>query len=175
MSAPFIGEIRVFANSYVPDDSWFPCDGRQLDVNDYQALCAVIGFTYGGDGRNYFNLPDLRGTAPVQQGMGENYLYRIGQPVGEVFETLDEKTLANHTHAANATSAKATSSDPTGRIWARSSGVALYAMTNDDPVPMYSGALDVSGSGEAHSNVQPCLGMYFAIAWDGVFPVRPEA
>jgi len=173
MSEPFIGEIRVFANSFVPGDCWFPCDGRQLPIRQYQALCAVIGTIYGGDGVNNFNLPDLRGAAPVQQGLGSYYQYQIGHPAGAAFVTLEETELPYHTHAATATSAKATSNDPTGRIWAKAKGTSLYATMNDTPVPMYPDALSMSGDSVAHSNVQPCLGMFFAIAWDGIFPQRP--
>ncbi len=39
------------------------CDGRELNRYQYQLLFAVIGYTYGGDNVNKFNLPDLRGQA----------------------------------------------------------------------------------------------------------------
>jgi microcystin-dependent protein len=89
--------------------------------------------------------------------------------------TLNAAELPNHTHAATATSAKATSNNPVGRIWAKAKGTSLYATTNDNPVPMNESALGVSGSQtpQAHDNVQPCLGMYFAMAYEGMFPVRP--
>ena len=69
MSEPFVGEIRMFGGTFAPM-GWFLCDGRTLQISQYQTLFALIGNTYGGDGVNNFNLPDLRGRIPVDQGAG---------------------------------------------------------------------------------------------------------
>ncbi len=66
----FIGSIKMWAVSYEPE-GWFFCDGRLLPIVQYQALYALLGTTYGGDGRTNFALPDLRGRIPV--GAGQNY------------------------------------------------------------------------------------------------------
>jgi len=55
----FLAVIKQFAGPYCPEN-YMDCDGRSLQVNQYQALYAVIGTCYGGDGRNTFNLPDFR-------------------------------------------------------------------------------------------------------------------
>lgn len=68
MAEAFVGEIRLFAFSFAPD-GWLLCQGQSLAVNQYQALYALIGNFYGGD-QNNFNLPDLRGRVPIQQGQG---------------------------------------------------------------------------------------------------------
>lgn len=39
---------------------WIECDGRTLNVSEYQALYAVIGNTYGGTAGSTFKLPDYR-------------------------------------------------------------------------------------------------------------------
>ncbi|MFO1430185.1 MAG: phage tail protein [Candidatus Competibacteraceae bacterium] len=44
--------------------NWLPCDGRALQMAQYQALTALIYTTFGGSG-NTFNLPDLRNNAPA--------------------------------------------------------------------------------------------------------------
>ncbi|MCM2357373.1 MAG: tail fiber protein [Geobacteraceae bacterium] len=174
MSDPFIGEIRIFAGSYAPD-GWLPCNGQRLSVSSpYTALFAVIGKFYGGDGSTYFNLPNLQGFAPLNQGQGAGLTNQvIGKAGGATTVTLNPSQMPSHTHTAAATNAKATSNDPTGRIWAKAAGVCLYATTNVSPVAMNGSALGPSGSQGAHNNIQPCLGVNFAIAWQGIFPVKP--
>jgi microcystin-dependent protein len=61
---PFLGEIRLFPYSYAPT-GWAACDGTVLQINQYQALFALIGTSFGGDGRTTFAMPDLRGKAPL--------------------------------------------------------------------------------------------------------------
>jgi hypothetical protein len=41
-----------------------PANGQLLPISQFQALFALLGTTYGGDGRTTFALPDLRGLAP---------------------------------------------------------------------------------------------------------------
>lgn len=73
------GEIVQFAGLRTPD-GYFDCDGRSLRVIDYPELYAVLGTRYGGDGVNTFNLPDLRGRAPVDAGGPGGFA--LGQQVG---------------------------------------------------------------------------------------------
>lgn len=61
---PYIGQIQLFAFNFAPVD-WFPCQGQTLNIMQYQALYALIGITYGGNGSTNFMLPDLRGAEPV--------------------------------------------------------------------------------------------------------------
>ncbi len=58
-----IGEIILFAgpSNYM----LIPCDGRLLQIVEYQALFTVIGTVYGGNGVTNFNVPDLRGKVPI--------------------------------------------------------------------------------------------------------------
>ena len=68
MSSPFIGEIRMFGGNFAPA-GWALCDGATLAIAENDVLFNLIGTTYGGDGQSTFNLPDLRGRAPVHQGI----------------------------------------------------------------------------------------------------------
>lgn len=175
MSDPFIGEISIIAESFAPQ-GWLFCNGQQLPIPQYQELYAVIGTLYGGDGRATFALPDLRGRAPMGQGQGPGLTNRaIGKTGGTNTVTLDTSKMPSHTHTVAATNAVGTSNDPTGRIWARYAGLSLYSTTNDNPVPMSTSALGSSGSTGTinHDNVQPCLGINFVIAFEGVYPTRP--
>ena len=58
-----IGEIRLFAGNYAPQ-GWALCQGQLLNTQQYQALFAILGTTYGGDGITTFALPDLRERSP---------------------------------------------------------------------------------------------------------------
>src|SRR5262249_46311371 len=57
---PFLGEVMAFAGNFAPA-GWALCQGQLLPINQNQALFALLGTTYGGDGRTTFALPDLRG------------------------------------------------------------------------------------------------------------------
>ena len=60
MAEPFLGEIRTFAFDFAPK-GWAKCEGQLMPINQNQALFALLGTIYGGDGRVTFALPDLRG------------------------------------------------------------------------------------------------------------------
>jgi microcystin-dependent protein len=53
-----IGAIQLVGFNYDPE-GWYACDGRTLSVKDYTPLFALIGCTFGGDGRITFNLPKM--------------------------------------------------------------------------------------------------------------------
>lgn len=66
----FIGQIILTAwstGSRTPRD-FFPCDGRTLQIQQYQALYSLLGTQFGGDGRNTFAIPKL--TAPAASNGG---------------------------------------------------------------------------------------------------------
>ena len=82
MSEAFLGEIRMFAGNYAPQD-WAICDGSLLQVQSFEALFVVLGTTYGGNGVTTFGLPDYRGRVPVGQGTGTGLTPRtLGQTMG---------------------------------------------------------------------------------------------
>jgi microcystin-dependent protein len=83
-----IGQITAFAGNFEPNGSLL-CDGRLLAIADYDALYAVIGTTYGGDGVDTFALPDLRGRTPVGTGSG----VVLGQTFGSEGLTLTTANL----------------------------------------------------------------------------------
>jgi len=39
--------------------NWIPCQGQQLSIPQFQAIFALIGSRFGGDGRSTFALPNL--------------------------------------------------------------------------------------------------------------------
>jgi len=54
-----LGSISTFAGPYAPV-GYMDCDGRLISIASNNALYAVIGTMYGGDGKTTFALPDLR-------------------------------------------------------------------------------------------------------------------
>jgi len=61
---PFLAEGKIFSFDFAPT-GWATCDGQFLPINQNQALFALLGTTYGGNGQTNFALPDLRGSIPI--------------------------------------------------------------------------------------------------------------
>ena len=61
---PIIGEVRLWANDKTVRD-WIPCSGQLLPISGNTTLFALLGTAFGGDGRQTFALPDLRGAFAI--------------------------------------------------------------------------------------------------------------
>ena len=59
----YLASISLFAGTFCPRGS-APTDGAILPINQNQSLFALLGTTYGGDGRTTFALPNLK--SPVK-------------------------------------------------------------------------------------------------------------
>ncbi len=81
MAKPFLAEIRVFSFNF-PPKGWAFCNGQLLPINQNQALFALLGTMYGGNGQTTFALPDFRGKVPIHVGAG----FTQGQAGGEQAE-----------------------------------------------------------------------------------------
>jgi microcystin-dependent protein len=60
----FIGSIELFPYIFA-HYGWMYCDGQLLSIWEYDALFALIGNRFGGDGVNNFALPNLQGAEPI--------------------------------------------------------------------------------------------------------------
>lgn len=97
---PFIGEIRAFAGNYAPT-GWFLCQGQTLPISQYQALFAIIGTFYGGNGTSNFQLPNLQGRAMIGAGTSQTgQTYNAGEQGGVEQVTLTVNNLPPHSHLA---------------------------------------------------------------------------
>jgi microcystin-dependent protein len=68
MSTPYLGEIRAVGFTFAPV-GWATCNGQLLAISEYDALYALLGTTYGGDGQNTFGVPNLQSrVSPGAQG-----------------------------------------------------------------------------------------------------------
>lgn len=104
-SEPYIGSVCIMAwpkaNGF-GNGSYLQANGAQLPIQNYQALFAVIGTTYGGNGIQYFNLPDLRGRTIIGAGQGAGQpLYQVGQAGGSSSVTLTTANMPAHAHDAS--------------------------------------------------------------------------
>lgn len=59
-----MGTIMIFAGNFAPQ-GWAYCNGATLEIQQYEALYAILGTTYGGDGATNFKLPNLVGPVPT--------------------------------------------------------------------------------------------------------------
>ncbi|GAA0357380.1 phage tail protein [Bacillus horti] len=171
---PFIGEIRVFSGTYAPL-GWAFCNGQLIPISQNTTLFAILGTTYGGDGKTTFALPNLQGRVPLHAGNGPGLSQRIlGQMGGENAVTLIEANLPNHLHSVNV-AGSGTQASPEGAVWASGGrGQAeTYTSPNSNLVPMSPAAISPSGGSTPHENKQPFLTVNFIIALEGIFPQRP--
>lgn len=162
---PFIGEIRLVAFTFAPK-GWAFCAGQLLPINQNQALFALLGTAYGGDGRTTFALPDLRGRVAV--GMGESATgtdYPLGGSGGLESVKVTVGQLPSHSHAVRANSGPSTTKNPVASVPAFG---GAYAATQN--AAMNGAMLGNKGGGQAHENRQPYLSLNYIIALQGIFP-----
>jgi microcystin-dependent protein len=180
MSDQSIGEIRMFAGSYAPQD-WALCNGQTLPISGYQTLYALLGVAYGGDGKTTFGLPDLRSRLPISLGpAASGTTYTLAQKDGAETVPLQVAQIPGHSHAPMAASVKATSSSPVGNLMAQT--VNSNGGTNEDimyvgatsPVvktfTLNSSAVATTGQNQSHANIMPCSPVNFIIALQGIYP-----
>jgi len=166
MSEPFLGEIRPFGFGFAPQ-GWASCDGQLLPINQNQALFALLGTMYGGDGRSTFGLPDLRGRAAMHLAPA----HPQGQSAGAEAVALGVNELPAHTHQATASNGPATQASPADKFWAQdSSGNVIYSSAGS--TPLAAGAIGPAGGSQPHPNMQPFLTVNYCIALQGIFPSR---
>lgn len=170
MGTPFIGEIRMFGGNFAPRGFAF-CNGQLLAIAQNDALFALIGTTYGGDGQTTFALPDLRGRIPVHAGQGPGLSsYSLGESSGTEAVTLTVQQLPAHTHAPQGQSAAGSQAGPDGGVWASSAQNQFSA--NAPNAAMSNAAIGPAGGSQPHDNMAPFQVVSFIIALEGVFPSR---
>jgi microcystin-dependent protein len=143
---------------------WALCDGQLLPINQNQALFALLGTMYGGNGQTNFALPNLEGRVPVHVGNGLTQ----GQSAGELSHTLTTAEMPAHLHLGQGSSSPADSAVPTGNYLGAATG--LYGSAGADATTLHPATVTNIGGGQPHDNMQPYLVLNFCIALQGVFP-----
>ncbi len=172
MSDTYLGQVVAVAFNFAPI-GWAMCDGSLLQIAENDALFALLGTTYGGDGQAAFALPDLRGRIVLDSGQGpgsQNYL--LGEAGGVEHVTLASGQVGAHTHHAAAASAGSTAAPgPTVVLGSAPSGTNLYA-TAGTSTALATATIAPAGGSHPHENRQPFTTLSYIIATSGVFPSR---
>jgi len=164
MGQPFVGEIRMFAGTFAPS-GWAFCDGQLLAISDNDALFALIGTTYGGDGQSTFALPDTRGRIPIHQGNG----FTLAENGGAEAVTLTTQQIPAHSHAAVGAAVTGDQTSAANALPANSVTITPYLNTAPDAA-FNAAAIAPVGASQPHANFQPYLCMNYIISLFGLFP-----
>jgi microcystin-dependent protein len=180
ISENYLAEIRIFTcgTSYLPGD-WIPCDGRLLPINSSTMdLFKILLTQYGGDGRNNFGVPDLRGKAPIC-GVAGDPSYSFGMKMGSMTTALSYANMPPHDHDVRVVKAdkdvKANKATADGNVLGVIS-IEKSGHYTQKPVGNLS-TMDMTtlgniGISKPIDNTQPVLGVVFAIATKGIFPPK---
>lgn len=169
MPEPYVGEIRMFAGNF-PPNGWMFCEGQTLPISENEVLFQLIGTTYGGDGQETFNLPNLASRVPIHMGTGpDGTTYQLGEMAGTEQETLSVQQIPSHTHPMTVSTAPGTQNDPANNVIAASPSVTLFIGDVPD-ASMSANAVTPAGGSQPHENTQPFLCINFIISLFGVFP-----
>src|SRR4051812_17705925 len=171
MSEPFIGEVRAFSFPFAPR-GWAFCNGQTMQIAQFQALFALLGTTYGGNGVQTFALPNLQGRVALHVGSANPQ----GQVQGVESVQLGIGQIPQHTHLVTAAangSANATNVPGPAVIL----GSGSSSQTGTPAVNTYSNAapslplapLGASGGSQPHENRMPSSVLNYCIALQGIF------
>jgi microcystin-dependent protein len=178
MSEPFLSEIKLVSFNF-PPKGWALCNGQLLPINQNQALFALLGTTYGGNGQTNFALPNLRGRVPMHFGSG----HTLGEAAGSTAVTVNIQQLPMHTHQMQAKAAQATlvgGALPTpagGKSLAQGAAastpvtdVNIYSTDRTGLTALNPASVSNIGGSQPHNNMMPYLTLNFVIALQGIFP-----
>jgi microcystin-dependent protein len=167
---PFLGQITLVAFTFAPQ-GWAFCNGKLLPIDQFSALFAVIGTTYGGDGQTTFALPNLQSRIPLHQGQGpvtSNYV--TGQTGGSEQVTLISAQAPSHTHQAQCFTRGSNSGSPVNGLWAQASIDKPYKAGAAGAANMAPGAIGPAGGSQPHPNLMAYQALNYIIALEGIFP-----
>jgi microcystin-dependent protein len=89
------------------------CQGQLMPISENQALFALLGTTYGGDGRTTYGIPDLRGRSTIGFGEGPGLSdWDFGESAGKENHTMLMSEMPAHTHLATFTPTGGGASNP---------------------------------------------------------------
>ena len=173
MADQFVGEIRIVPLNFAPT-GWALCDGQTLPISQNTALFSLLGTQFGGNGTSTFALPNLQGSAPMNQGNGAGLTPRVmGETGGETAVTLLTSEIPAHTHTIGVASASTSGTPgPTVVFGGGGRGKEPAYAPASAPVTMSPQAIGLTGGSQPHNNMPPYLTLNFVIALVGIFPAR---
>lgn len=185
----YIGIVKLFAGTFAPR-GWLFCQGQLLPIQQYNAVFALLGTQFGGDGRVTFGLPNLQGGVPLGAGTtASGATYIQGETGGNASVTLLGTNIPAHTHTGTGTisvsSSNSTESTPVagnsigvpGSVVSRNFAPTLGFVTATPSVNLASNittGATVNAGGALPVNVlQPYTAMNYIICIEGIYPPRP--
>jgi microcystin-dependent protein len=163
MAEPFLSEIRIMSFVF-PPKGWALCNGQLLPINQNQPLFALLGTTFGGDGRVNFALPNLQGNTPIAVGNG----HVLGEKGGAQAVTLSIAQIPTHTHSLKGNTAVGNASSNANAVLAKAP--ANFYGPPASFTAMNPASVTNTGGSQAHLNMMPFLTLSFCIALQGIFP-----
>lgn len=192
----FLGNIQMFGFNYAPY-GWALCNGQLVPVSQYQALFAVMGTSYGGNGQSNFGLPNLQSRIPICQGTGAGLTTRV---MGEFNGTEHVSVLSSNlppqvipTTGLTVTTTINLASTPTNPVTAPTTTNAYIGASNPSGPPSaaiysdaqgaspvalkgvasaFTGTLSTPGGSQPLAVMNPFLAVNFSIALQGIYPSR---
>lgn len=170
----YIGVIKMFIGDWAPE-GYLMCQGQELQISQYNALYALIGNRYGGDGVRTFKLPDLRSRFPMGMGQGPGLSPRnLGAFGGVENVTLTSNEIPQHSHSLNGINGSGDSTFIKDNYLTNSIGNNFYGVKSatEKTISMNAASIGFAGGGQAHNNMPPFLTVNFIICVNGLFPPR---
>lgn len=180
MSDPFIGEIKMLASNYAPR-GYAMCYGQLLPIAQNNALFALVGTAYGGDGRTTFGLPHFGGRSPIGQGAaapGVPSVYQLGEAGGKESTTLLQSNMPMHQHLHKVSTSPATTDKPDANSYLAAAvdgsgnAVNIYGTDISAPTTLAPQSIVPTGGSQAFDIRNPYLAVSFVIALVGEYPSR---
>ncbi|MDV7340348.1 tail fiber protein [Terasakiella sp. A23] len=192
----YMGTICITAATFCPRQ-YMELTGQLVSINEYSAVFAITGDTYGGDARTTFGLPDGRGRELVHRGQGPGLdMILRGEYTGFELAQIPSVYFPSHTHNIDfsqaalsasivANSAPASETTPESNFFADTTAAPTYSSSANKymaagsvtaTASAGSGTISVTGttptSQTAATAIGPQLGLKYCVAMDGLFPPR---
>lgn len=171
---PYIGDVILTSFNFCPR-GYASASGQMLPISQYQAVFALMGTTYGGDGRTTFALPNLNGRAPIQHGQapGQINSYRWGQTAGSETTTATVANLPAHSHIVQASADNGNTGYFNNANFAQFPGFDGYVSNGTANGGSFRmDTISNTGGSQSMENRQPYLVMNWCVAIEGTFPSR---
>jgi microcystin-dependent protein len=152
---PTVGDTK-FSAVNLDHMGWLKCDGRNVATSNQYFLFQVIGYSFGSNTSNDFNLPNMAGRVPGAIGLAgtnSNYYnsnWTLGQSTGTELHTLTVAEMPTHNHTGTTDAAGYSASftsvqtPVTGTDVADDTGTHTHTFTTSN-----------AGLSNAHNNMQP--------------------
>ncbi|MEQ8405209.1 MAG: tail fiber protein [Oceanicaulis sp.] len=169
----YIGDVIPNGYNFCPIDT-VPANGGLFSIAQYQAAYAVIGTTYGGDGRTSFGMPDLRGRIPLHYGQAPgSSFFQQGARLGSETIVLTEQQLPPHRHVAYAAGEEPDLVSPQDASFPTfPTDVPAYAGDANPTLAMDGDTVGESGNNAPVNIMAPSQVINYCVVLEGLFPPR---